>query len=514
MKKILSIATGFLASIIVYAQEPADALRYSWYVPGGTARIQAAGGAMGSLGGDITATFVNPAGLGFYKTGDFVLSPAFRFGKTNSTYFNRTEKETNQKFTWGTTGFVFGGGNRRGDIRSAAFSIAYNRTADFNSNTLYRGQNNQSSYSQKFLEEINRNNIKDGNALASNYPFGSSLAFNTYWIDTVGGSTNGNFNFQSRSRNILSTGLLQQNSIETRGGIDELAFGIGVNVRDKLMVGGSFGLPILHFRKDGEFLEADATSNSNNNFNYAMVEETLKTSGVGLNLKGGLIYKPQEFWRLGLAIHSPTVYSLTDKYETSITADVEKGQVLTDYSADYTNNAPSEFKYTFISPYKVIGSISYVLREIQDVTKQKGFLTADVEYVNYKAASFQPDDETNTDPSTKNYLEDLNEAIDNAYKGAFNLRVGGELKFTTVMVRLGAAYYGNPYQNINGEKGSRLNLSGGLGYRDKGFFVDLTYVHAINKDVHFAYRLANSPYQGAQIKNTTGNILLTVGFKI
>lgn len=514
MKKFLLITASFLTTLFTYAQEPADALRYSWYAPGATARIQASGGAMGSLGGDITATFVNPAGLGFYKTGDFVFTPAFRFGKTNSTYFNRAEKASNQKFTWGTTGFVLGGGDGKGNLRSAAFSIAYNRTADFNSNILYRGQNNQSSYSQKFLEEINRNNIKDGNTLASNYPFGSSLAFNTYWIDTVGGSTNGNFSFQSRSANLLSTGLLQQNTIKTRGGIDELAIGFGVNSKDKLMLGATFGVPILNYQREGEFVEADATSNFNNNFNYAMVQETLKTTGIGLNVKAGMIYKPREFWRLGLAIHSPTLYNLTDRYETSITTDVEKGQVLTDYSKDYTGNGPSEFKYTLISPYKVIGSVSYVLREIQDVTKQRGFLTADVEYVNYRASSFKPDDKTNVDQSTSNYLKELNQAVDNAYKGAFNLRVGGELKFTTVMVRLGAAYYGNPYQNINGEKGSKFNLSGGLGYRDKGFFVDLTYVHAMNKDVQFVYRLANAPYTGAQIKNTTGNVLLTVGFKI
>lgn len=514
MKKLLSITTGLLIVTVTNAQEPADALRYSWYVPGGTARIQAAGGAMGSLGGDITATFINPAGLGFYKTGDFVFTPSYRSGNTQSTYLARTEKEKASRLVWGTTGFVWGGGDGTGKVRNAALSIAYNRTADFNSRILYRGLNKQSSYSQKFLEEINKNNIKDGNVLASQYPFGSSLAFNTFWIDTIGGSTNGNFNFQSRSANLLFTGLLQQNSIKTQGGIDEVAIGFGVNLRDKLMVGGSFGVPLLHYKREGEFIEADATSNSNNNFNYAMVNESLQTFGVGLNLKAGLIYKPKEYWRLGLALHSPTLYSLIDKYETSITADVEKGQVLTDYSKDYTGGNPSEFKYSFTSPYRIIGSVSYVIREIQDVTKQRGFLTLDAEYVNYKSSSFHPDGETPADQTTKNYLTQLNNAIDNAYKGAFNFRAGGELKFTTLMVRLGAAYYGNPYKNINGEKGSRLNISGGLGYRDKGFFVDLTYVHAITRDVHFAYRLANAPYSGAQIKNTTGNVLLTVGFKI
>jgi hypothetical protein len=515
MKKILFITLGFLAAVCLRAQEPADALRYSWYVPGGTARSQAAGGAMGSLGGDLTATFVNPAGLAFYKTGDFIFSPAYRFGKAKSTYFGRTESDKTKRFSWGTTGFVIGtGGSDKGTIRNSALSIAYNRTADFNSNILYRGQNNQSSYSQKFLEEISKNNIKDGNVLSSGYPFGSSLAFNTYWIDTIAGGTNGNFNFQSRSANILSTGLLQQNTIRSKGGIDEVALGLAVNLRDKLMIGGTIGVPFLHYKREGEFIEADASSNPNNHFDYAMVNDKLTTSGVGINLKAGLIYKPATSWRLGFAVHSPTVYTLTDHYEASVTADVEGGQTLTDYSKDYTGDAPSAFKYTYITPYKLIGSVSYVIREIQDITRQRGFLTADVEYVNYKASSFSPDDNTNTDESTKTYLKQLNRAIDNAYKGAFNFRVGGELKFTTVMVRLGAAYYGNPYKNIHGEKGSKLNLSGGLGYRNKGFFIDLTYVQAMNKDVNFAYRLQQGPYSAARIKNTVGNVLLTVGFKI
>ena len=133
------------------------------------------------------------------------------------------------------------------------------------------------------------------------------------------------------------------------------------------------------------------------------------------------------------------------------------------------------------------------MREIEDVRKQKGFLTADIEYINYKASSFKTDPNGDNSQSTKDYLKSLNTAIDNAYKAAFNFKVGGELKFTTVMVRLGAAYYGNPYKNINGEKGNRFQLSGGLGYRNKGVFVDLAYVHTLTKDVHFPYRLKNKP---------------------
>ena len=233
MKKIFFIAISFCSVLTVFAQEPADALRYSWTNQGGTARQQALGGAMGSLGGDLSATFVNPAGLGFYKTGDFVLSPGFNFLKNNSTYYGKGTSSNKSSFALGVSGFVlgFGNGNPK-KIRSTAFSIAINRMADFNGNLLYSGQNNQSSYSQKFLEEIGTD--KDANSVASNYPYGASLAFNTYWIDTVGGGTSGNYQFKSRSP---IGNLLQQNTVNTKGGITELAIAGAGNMNDKFYYG-------------------------------------------------------------------------------------------------------------------------------------------------------------------------------------------------------------------------------------------------------------------------------------
>ena len=514
MKKALFIVTTIALYTSSVAQEPADALKFSWFTPGGTARTKAVGGAMGSLGGDITATFVNPAGLAFYRTGDFVFTPLYQFQKTKSKYLGTSTSDKTNRFTWGTTGFVLGGGDDKGNVRNSAFSLVINRTADFNNDMTYLGQNNQSSFSQKYAEQLNNAGIKDFNTAVNGFTNGASLLFNTYWIDTVATPSKEIDHFITNAP--VSTGLVQQFTSKTHGGIYDGALGVAVNLKDKFMVGGSINISRLNYKRETEFAEADATDNPNNKFNYGIFSEKLSTSGWGVNLKLGLIYKPAEFWRLGLAIHSPTFYTLTDTYEEHVTLndDVPDDQSWNDDSKNYNNGSPGTFKYDLMTPYRVIGSISYVIREIEDVTKQRGFLTADVEYVNYKASSFTPEDEANTSESDKNYLKQLNKAIDNAYKGAFNFRVGGELKFTTVMFRLGAAYYGNPYKDINGEKGSKLNLSGGLGYRNKGFFVDLTYVHALNKDVNFAYRLANAPYFGANVKNTTGNVLLTVGFKI
>ena len=519
MKKIVFITSCIAASQYIFAQEPADALRYSWYTPNGTARQQSVGGAGGSLGGDISSIFMNPAGLGFYKTGDLVFTPAYNLLNNKATYFDRTEKDKKNALSFGTSGFVMGwGGTRNGKSHGTSVAVAINRTANFNSNILYRGLNRQSSYSQKFLEELGNNNVHS-DAAATDYPFGTSLAINTYWIDTASGWSTGNKTFKSLATPLLAGGgLLQQQTVTSKGGITELALGGAINYNEKLYIGGTIGVPFLHYKKESSFLEADATDVSNG-FDFASITENLTTDGTGINVKAGLIYKPVEHIRLGFTIHSPTFFTLTDKYNTSVTTNTENylaqpPHEWTQSSALFTGGDDGVFRYNLQTPYRIIASASYVLREIEDVRKQKGFLTADIEYINYKASSYSTTKEGDNTQATKDYLKTLNQTIDKAYKGALNFRVGGELKFTTWMVRLGGAYYGNPYKNIAGEKGSRLQLSGGLGYRNKGFFIDVAYVHTMGKDVHFAYRLQNSPFAGASIKNTGGNAVLTVGFKI
>ncbi len=413
----------------------------------------------------------------------------------------------------GTTGFVIGSGTNS-KKSNAAFSIGFNTMADFRNRLLYRGLNYQSSYSQKFLEEIRNANIKDANVVATGFPNSASLALNTYWIDTVGGGSPGTHLFQSRAANILSTGLIQEQTVMQKGGVYELALGGAGSIRDKLFLGATLGIPFVQYDRESVFTEADATADATNQFDFATFTEDLTTGGVGMNVKLGLIYKPQEFWRLGLSFHSPTLYSLTDTYEYEAAADAENGQgMLVMKSSSFTGGSPSEFNYYLITPYRVSGSVSFVIREIQDVRKQRGFITADVEYVNHMASSFQPNDEDGQVNSSKPYLRSLNEAIDKSYKGAFNFRAGAELKFTTIMFRAGAAYLGNPYRDIKGEKGEKLNLSGGLGYRHKGIFIDLTYVHSMIRDVHVPYRLQYSNYDIAKVRTGGGNVLLTAGFK-
>ena len=201
-----------------------------------------------------------------------------------------------------------------------------------------------------------------------------------------------------------------------------------------------------------------------------------------------------------------------DTRTTSFTTAVENPiAAFNTTSQTFTNGQPGEAKYIQSTPFKAIISASYVFREVKDVSKQKGFISADIEYVNHKGSRFSSDNETVTDEE-KEYYKALNKVVKKDYKGNFNFRVGGELKFKIIMARLGFAYYSNPYKNAE-YKASCMLLSGGLGYRNKGFFVDLSYVHAMSKDVSFPYRLEDRANTYATLKQQRGNIVATAGVK-
>ena len=96
MQKLIGIIALQILATRLIAQEPADMLRMAWTDPTGTARHQAIGGAMTSLGGDLTAAFTNPAGLGFYRSGDFVFTPTFNQLRNKADYKNTST--TAQRF--------------------------------------------------------------------------------------------------------------------------------------------------------------------------------------------------------------------------------------------------------------------------------------------------------------------------------------------------------------------------------------------------------------------------------
>ncbi len=513
MKKFILLPVLFFSTFI-FSQIPEDVLRYSFYPQNGTARSLAIGGAMGSLGGDISATFVNPAGLGNYKTGEFVFTPGF-FMNNNKINFRGTDNKNNKNnFGFGPIGIVFGTSNRYNPTVSQAISFAVTQTASYNNTLQYKGYNNFSSFSEQWAEQVAKSGVPiDGVLNDPQYAYGAAPSLYTYLVDTF--RVNGNVQVRGLPENILDAGqaLLQENTVNTRGGMYEIALGYAMNKNDKFMWGFGIGIPLVNYKSTTIYKENDTSSNKTNGFDYFTYTDEFSTKGAGINAKLGLIYKPTEFIRLGLAVHTPTyMVSLKDVRTTDLVVNTENYEGLRSVSSTvFTNNQPGESKYSMLTPWKVLISGSYVFREIENVKKQKGFVTADIEYVNHKGSNFYSSNEAPTQDE-KNYYTSLNQVIKNEYKGNFNFRLGGELKFNTIMTRLGFAYYTNPYKDAE-LKARRMLLSGGLGYRHKGFFVDLTYVHSLNKDVSVPYRLEDRANTFASINNQRGNVIASVGFK-
>ena len=147
MKKNLLLIL-LLTGVSAIAQTPDEALRSAWFTQHGTARNIATGGAMGSLGGDITANHVNPAGIGLFKTNEFVLTPGFGMNRNKFNYRGTDTLNNRNSFQYGASGIILGSMNR-GDNRkwtSSALALSVNQLASYNNRVQFKGLNNFSSF--------------------------------------------------------------------------------------------------------------------------------------------------------------------------------------------------------------------------------------------------------------------------------------------------------------------------------------------------------------------------------
>jgi long-subunit fatty acid transport protein len=514
MRKLYIFSFILLGCGAAMAQSPEDALKLAWNPLSGTARNMAIGGAMTGLGGEITAAHTNPGGLALYKTSEFVFSPGFVMGK-NKTEYRGAPTTTGQQangFNMGTTGVVLAGGfGRNSSLRGAAISFSANKVADFNNYVSYKGFNNVSSGAERYVEEFSNARIDIGTAFSnSSISIPTRMATYLYLIDTI---TLGGIK-QVVAMPEFTNGVNQENTIKTRGGITEYALSAAISSKDKLFIGGTLGLPYVNFNRDQTYKESDASSNLTNRFGSYTYTESLRTRGLGINLKLGAIYRPVEQVRLGLTVHSPSVYQLKDRYNASMNANTENynGNKTIDIATINDGNGEIVNEYQYASPWRVAAGFSYVFREVENVKKQRAFIAADVEYIMYRTMRYSSSQENPT-TTERTYFEGLSQNIKEIYKNAFNFKLGGEIKFNTIMFRLGGSYMGNPNKSTSELQGNRISLSGGLGYRHRGMFFDVAYVHQLTKDVNFPYRLNDKPNTFAKINGTGGTVMVTAGFK-
>ncbi|MBS1588327.1 MAG: hypothetical protein JST52_01810 [Bacteroidetes bacterium] len=494
-------AIGILTvSQTAFAQDASDALRYSMLSPQGTARSMGFGNALGSVGGDFTSLSVNPAGIGIYRKSEFMFTPSLRFGNTTGSYLGTSTEETKSAFNFSNIGMIFTRAERgkrydHSAWKAVSFGIGLNRLADFNRNYSYGGlmktapgQPNN-SFSELFVNDIAQN---PGNG-TTNGTLGY-LGYQTYLVnqDSLGYYT------LASSR----LGLNQARSVSEKGGLSELLFSLGGNYQEKLMLGMTVGIPTLRYSRDAYFQETDASGNPADGFGSFRYTESLRTSGIGINLKLGMILKPSDYFRFGLAVHTPTWFSMKDTYDEGLTANTENYKGI-----QTTNNDQNLFNYNLSTPWRGIISATGMMGKY-------GFITADYEYVDYSSMHYSFANDYKTEQTVRN------NAIKSTFQAASNFRIGIEGRLDAFAVRAGFGYYGNPYKNGNNEA-MRKDFSLGLGFRGSRFFTDVAFVHSLYNQTEIPYSIpASALYPSgliaptATLNNSMNTIALTIGWKM
>jgi hypothetical protein len=472
------------------AQNIMDGGQYSGTSSFATARSIGFGNALGSVGGDFASLSVNPAGIGVYRTSEFMVTPGLRFNGSKSNYSDGGSMSDNgTRFGFNNMGMVFtdsreGKEYKRSNWKSISFGIGINRTADFNRNYNYTGSNHTSSGSQYFEND------------AQNYPEHTQL--NNGYDGTPGYLGYQSYLLADNTYNSLvpyQKGIAQTKDIQEKGGITELDFTLGGNYKEKLLIGATLGIPILRHVVSSTYSEQTINPSPSDSFKRFDYSENYKTTGAGVNLKLGAIYKFNDYFRMGLAFHTPSILSLNEVSDASITTNSNN------FAGINTIDAPrNEYNYQVVTPFKTVLSATGILGK-------HGFVSLDYEFVNYASMRYYMDD--------KNYQTQLNNQIKQLYTTASNIRAGVELKFDQFMVRGGVGFYGSPYKNQDYQS-NRLDLSIGVGYRFDNMFIDLGVINSTYSTSEQPYILAQgytqAPY--AKIDNSRTIGLITFGVKM
>jgi hypothetical protein len=350
---------------------------------------------------------------------------------------------------------------------------------------------------------ISVNELKDPNAYYNNIPWLSVLGWNGYLMDEAR-DKNGTV-IANKYQGLFPTESVspELSDVSERGAIDSYNFSLGLNLSDHFYLGLNFLLTDIHYEMFSTYTEYFEKGG------YIGLDNELATDGSGIQAKIGVIWRPADWLRLGVAYHSPTAYNLTDRFVGYSVAKYEdvnnKNQTPTDTYEDF------HYEYQFSTPQTWVFSAAGVIGSSAIIS------------VDYELKDF-------SDMKIKDlYGQPMadNEFIEQDFRLTNTLRAGLEYRFTPQFSgRLGMAYAQQPYKQsfrdgtydpaIVGTvshyifEGDVQNYTIGIGYRfTPQFYADAAFVYRTQKDeLHY--------FPGADpvlINNNTMKGLVTLGYK-
>jgi hypothetical protein len=493
IKYILSVIAIVALTQNTFAQYSQDAIRFSQTTNGSTSRIKAVGNAGTAVGGDLSNISGNPAGLGFFTRSEFSITPEYDNSKSKSTYFGQANSATRNTVNLNNAALVIynqltkpRGADKNKGWLSANYGVSFSRTNNFNQNIHFGGTNSTNSVNNYYANQANQFGIGKGDL--------TDMAYNQNLIDLYNvGTTPPTSEYRS---NTLGS-VAQEGFINRTGGQSAVDFSVGANYSNKLYLGFSLSFTDINynsystFYEDGSLSRLEGTPPAPVTRDYSSAySQNQSTRGTGFSAKIGVIYKPVEAVRLGATFTSPTFYNIDDVYNEGISSSINKEATTSQNSGNYTLN------YNLRTPLKLAGGAAVFIKNF-------GFITGDVEYVDYSTAHLSSNPDYNADRID-------NPDIKGLYKSAINAHVGAEARITSFFLLRGGYGIQGDARKDNGS--DIKTTSGGIGLRFGAYYVDATYAHSTGTQTIFPYDLGNAS-PAAMLRNSNNNGYLTLGYR-
>ena len=505
MKKIFSTLAAIALSVTLFAQSSQDAIKFSQNFYEGSARTVAMGNAFTALGGDLGSLAINPAASGIYRYSEVFIAPSLSFNNSSVNYLSTKKDDNITRFGLSGLGVVFATNpkyRKKGDA-TFNFAFAINKVNDFSHRMSVAGETDKSSWLSSLANNISGIHAKSMDITNTYDPFRRStapwraiLAWNSNLLDTLPDSGR---DYKAATENlsglnIVIGGPLRQNFVrESTGNVSEAIINMGGKISDNLFIGFNLGLQSLSYDDYQQYSEK-AVNPANFTSKFSEFKHTYrqKTTGVGLNIKAGIITLPADGLRIGASVSTPTWYAMNDEWDETIFASYLDG-------TRSISSPIGEYNYNLSTPLRLNAGIAYTLGNY-------GLISADYEFVDYSTARLR----SNGDKTAFNFE---NDQIKNNYKAVNNARLGVEIKpMQGFAVRGGYSYYQNPDKNA----GSDLHyVSAGLGFIGKsGVFADFALQRRLSTEDFKLYSDAGS--QRAPIGTLDDSrikLMFTIGFR-
>lgn len=449
----------------------------------GTARSMAMAGAFTSLGGDVASMGINPAGLGMYRSNDISFSPMMSFQNSENSAMHWGDN-SQSRFSISNLGVVFNL-YESSDTRlvSASVGFGYNRVADFNYRYGYSSQSGISSAPYRSIVDAfslmmgEWNQFPAGNEYLpcdyrDAYYWGGILAYNGELLD-VGEDEWGKF-YTSADRLGANAEVGHTVNMQSRGSIGEYDFSLGLNFGSKLYVGATLGIQSVNWKRQmyyGEDYLYDSTPVYSDGgalerpAQWLDYNQAVHVTGAGVNFKLGVIYRPMEALRLGVALHTPTFYSLDRSYQAYMGTNFNPQGEYTPELEDFGENT-----WDFWAPTRLMFGASYTFGRFAVVS-----VDYERDWYNGMRVSNIP---AGFDLTRDMYRHEFREN----YKGSNTLRIGAEIKPTSQFaLRAGygiadGALRNDPSMYYNAPQTYRTTCySAGVGYAFGATTIDLAY---------------------------------------